>query len=161
MSTDRNLDESGRERESMNTGETGRRNRNTPGRTVSELGLDDETVRAHDLLGASTIGGGDARPGVSDDAATGGGNLAGTADQGGPRRNPPLLEDVATEEGGIGQSGGRSGGARGHAGTSDRGAGGPLGEMRSGPGQYKSTSRGDLDHGSDNTDEAAEPGQHS
>jgi hypothetical protein len=39
-----------------------------------------------------------------------------------------------------------AGGARGHAGTSDDGAGGPTGEGRAGPGEYKSTSRFDLDH---------------
>jgi len=128
----------------MNSGEMGERNRNTPGRTVSELGLDREEARGQDLLGASGIHN-DARPGVSDDAATGGGNLAGTGGEGGGRKNPPLMEDVADGEGGISQSGGLAGGARGHAGTSDRGAGGPLGDMRSGPGEHKSTSRGDMD----------------
>jgi hypothetical protein len=159
MATNKDRDANARDGESMNSGEMGQRNRNTPGRTVSELGLDQDTVRGQDLLGASSVHGG-ARPGTSDDAATGSGNLAGTAGEaGGPRRNPPLTEDVATEDGGIRQSGGPAGGARGHAGTSDRGAGGPLGEMRGGPGQYKSTSRGDLDHGADNTtDEATERG---
>jgi hypothetical protein len=91
---------------------------------------------------------------------TGRRNLADTGKQASDvRRNPPLVEDVAAEDGGIGQSGGAAGGERGHAGTSDRGAGGPLGEMRGGPGQYKSTSRGDLDHASDNTDQAAERGR--
>jgi len=135
----------GRRDESMNSGEMGERNRNTPGRTVSELGLDAEETRGQDLLGTPAVHGG-ARPGASDAAATGEGNLAGTRD-GGRRRNPPLIEDVATGDGGITQSGGAAGGERGHAGTSDRGAGGPLGDMRSGPAQYKSTSRGDVDHG--------------
>jgi hypothetical protein len=135
----------GRGSESMNTGEMGERNRNTPGRTVSELGLDPDEARGQDLLGASAVHG-DARPGASDDAASGGGNLAGSG-EGGKRRNPPLTEGVALGEGGISQSGGVAGGDRGHAGTSDRGAGGPLGDMRSGPAQHKSTSRGDIDHG--------------
>ena len=130
-----------RDTESMSSGDMGQRNRNTPGRSPSELGLDAEEARGHDLLGASGIHN-DARPGVSD--APGEGNLPADA---GTRRNPPLTEDVATGEGGISQSGGRAGGARGHAGTSDRGAGGPLGDMRSGPGEHKSTSRGDIDHG--------------
>jgi hypothetical protein len=135
----------------MNSGDMGERNRNNPGRSVSELGLDRDETAGQDLLGASGIHN-DARPGVSDNPAAGGGNLAGTDAASGTRRNPPLMEDVASGEGGIGQSGGLAGGARGHAGTSDRGAGGPLGDMRSGPGQHKSTSRGDLDHGSENTD---------
>ncbi|MFN2565077.1 MAG: hypothetical protein ABR499_08735 [Gemmatimonadaceae bacterium] len=139
-----------RGRESMNTGDMGKRNRGTPGRSVSELGLDPDEARGQSVLGAAGIGS-DARPGVSDDVSGGGGNLAGTAG-GGERRNPPLVEDAGLGDGGIRQSGGAAGGDRGHAGTSDRGAGGPLGEMRSGPGQYKSTSRGDLDRGSDEDD---------
>jgi hypothetical protein len=131
--------------ESMSTGEMGERNRNTPGRTVSELGIDRDEARGHDLLGAASIND-DARPGASDDAASGGGNLAGTG-EGGRRRNPPLMEDVAVADGGIRQSGGVAGGARGHGGTSDGGAGGPLGDERSGPAEHKSTSRGDPDHG--------------
>lgn len=133
-----------RETESMNSGAMGERNRNTPGRSPSELGLDPEEAQGHDLLGAAGIHG-DARPGVSD-ASTGEGNLAASGDEV-ARRNPPLTPDVASSEGGVSQSGGRAGGDRGHAGTSDRGAGGPLGDMRSGPAQYKSTSRGDVDHG--------------
>jgi hypothetical protein len=135
-----------RDTESMDSGKMGERNRNTPGRTAGELGLDRDETRGQDILGGSQVHG-DARPGVSDAAARGSGNLAGTGGEGGARKNPPLTEDIASGEGGISQSGGAAGGARGHAGTSDRGAGGPLGDMRSGPGQHKSTSRGDLDHG--------------
>ena len=137
---------SARDTESMNSGQTGERNRNTPGRTVSELGLDPDEARGQSVLGASSFRD-DAKPGVSDGAATGGGNLAGTGGKGGTRRNPPLIEDVALGDGGIAHSGGVAGGDRGHSGTSDRGAGGPLGDMRSGAAQYKSTSRGDLERG--------------
>lgn len=126
----------------MNAGDMGERNRNTPGRSISELGLDRDEARGQDILGAAAFRG-EAKPGVSDDPASGSGNLANTAGAGGVRRNPPLEEGVELGEGGIGQSGGVAGGERGHAGTSDRGAGGPLGDMRSGPAQYKSTSRGD------------------
>ena len=64
----------------------------------------------------------------------------------GLRRNPPLTEGVEQlGTGGLSQSGGAAGGARGHGGHSDDGAGGPMGDSRSGPGQHKSTSRGDLD----------------
>ena len=133
-----------RETESMSSGKMGERNRNTPGRSPSELGLDADEARGHDLLGAASIHGG-ARPGASDDAS-GEGNLAGGSEPV-TRRNPPLVRDVASEDGGVSLAGGAAGGERGHAGTSDRGAGGPLGDMRSGPAQYKSTSRGDVDHG--------------
>lgn len=62
------------------------------------------------------------------------------------RKNPPLSDD-ALGDGGISASGGAAGGARGGAGTSSSGAGTPEGYERSGPGEQKSTSRFDLDHG--------------
>lgn len=62
------------------------------------------------------------------------------------RKNPPLDEDAGMGDGGISMSGGAAGGARGSAGTDDRGAGTPEGYERAGPGEWKSTSRFDLDH---------------
>jgi hypothetical protein len=119
-----------RDTESMDSGDMGARNRSTPGRSVSELGVDPDEARGQDLLGVSEAQGG-SQSGPSDDGASVGGNLAGTRTESGARKNPPLTEDIALGEGGITQSGGAAGGARGHAGTSDRGAGGPLGDMRS------------------------------
>lgn len=60
------------------------------------------------------------------------------------RKNPPLSED-ALGDGGISSSGGVAGGARGGAGTSNRGANTPEGYEKAGPGEQKSTSRFDLD----------------
>lgn len=119
--------------ETTYSGEFGRRNRSTPGRTPGELGLDPEEMRGHSIAG----------PPDRFDAEQ--------ADAGGAIRKSPAqtpdVEQLGT--GGLSQSGGRAGGERGNAGTSDDGAGGPEGESRGGPGQYKSTSRGDLDRGSD------------
>jgi len=125
MANDRNDEE----RETTYSGEAGERERSTPGRTPRELGLSGDEVRGN------TIGAGGDR--FDADIAE---------EKPGLRRNPPLtggVEQLGT--GGLSQSGGAAGGARGHAGHSDDGAGGPMGDSRSGPGQHKSTSRGDLD----------------
>ena len=106
--------------------------------------MTDDERRGHDLLGQS---------GVRDDAIPGVSGLnenvsssANTREAGAERRNPPLVEDAGMGEGGISMSGGKAGGARGHGGRSDSGAGSPTGEGKAGPGEYKSTSRFDLDH---------------
>jgi len=115
--------------ETTYSGEAGRRERSTPGRTPRELGLSPDDVRAN------TIGAGGDR--FDADLAE---------EKKGLRHNPPLTEGVETlGTAGLSTSGGRAGGARGNAGTSDDGAGGPMGESRSGPNQRSSTSRGDLD----------------
>jgi hypothetical protein len=133
--SNRGENETGAERETNYSGAFGERNRNTPGRTPRELGLDPEEMAGHDVVGDSPGG----RTG--DVALTGMGPAA-------DRKNPPLTEGVdGSGEGGLSMSGGRAGGERGHGGTSDSGAGGPEGESRGGPGEYKSTSRVDLDHG--------------
>ena len=120
--------------ESTYSGTFGERNRNTPGRTPRELGLDPDEMRGHDIAGDSIE---DRQSDIS---------LEGMGE--GERMNPPLTEGVdGSGEGGLSMSGGRAGGARGHGGTSDSSAGGPEGESRGGPGEYKSTSRVDLDHG--------------
>jgi hypothetical protein len=129
MSNERDGDD--QEIETTYSGEFGRRNRSTPGRTPRELGLDPEEVRGQSIAGPPDRF--DAEQ--SDEARI-------------PRKSPaetPGVETLGT--GGISQSGGGAGGARGHGGESDAGAGGPLGESRGGPGEYKSTSFGDLDHG--------------
>jgi hypothetical protein len=123
------------ETESTYSGEFGERNRNTPGRTPRELGLDPEEVRGHNIIGNTSDRIGD---------------VSFTGTPGGNRKNPDLTPGVEQMgEGGISMSGGRAGGARGNAGTSDSGAGGPEGESRGGPGEYKSTSRGNLDRSVD------------
>lgn len=116
------------------SGSFGERNRNTPGRTPRELGLDPDEMRGHDAVGSSSDRAGDFK---FTDAAGPSAN----------RTNPPESSRVETMDGGLSASGGKAGGARGNSGTSDQGAGGPTGESRGGPGEYKSTSRGDLDHG--------------
>jgi len=127
-------DAAGEESESTYSGTFGERNRNTPGRTPRELGLDPAEMRGHEI-------GGDPLENRQSDIS-----LEGMEE--GERRNPPLTEGVdGSGEGGLSMSGGRAGGARGHGGTSDSGAGGPEGESLGGPGEYKSTSRVDLDHG--------------
>jgi hypothetical protein len=69
------------------------------------------------------------------------------------RTNPPLSDD-ALGDGGISSSGGVAGGARGGAGWSSSGAGTSRGYEEAGPGEQKSTSRFDLDHGTlDETEE--------
>jgi hypothetical protein len=117
--------------ETTYSGEFGKRNRSTPGRTPGELGLDPEEVRGQSIAGP---------PERFDEEQS--------PDDGAQRRSPELtpgVEQMGT--GGLSMSGGRAGGARGHGGESDAGAGGPEGESRGGPGEYKSTSRGDLDRG--------------
>ena len=134
MADRKNRTDQGAEGESMSSGAMGERNRNTPGRTPRELGLDPAEMRGHDIAGDRLE---DHESDIS---------LEGM--DGGERKNPPLTEGVdGSGEGGLSMSGGRAGGARGHGGTSDSGAGGPEGESRGGPGEYKSTSRVDLDHG--------------
>src|SRR3954469_24664780 len=101
------------EGESTYSGKFGERNRNTPGRTPRELGLDPDEVKGHGVIGDSP-----------DDRT---GDVSFTAGVGAPgnRKNPDLTPGVETMgEGGISMSGGRAGGARGNAGTSDSGAGG-------------------------------------
>jgi hypothetical protein len=129
MPDDRSRDEN----ETMYSGRMGERNRNTPGSTPRELGLDPEEMRGHDIAG---------------EPSGGGGTIDFVPDTTGNRTNPPLTEGVeGMGEGGVSASGGAAGGDRGNAGTSNRGAGGPLGESRGGPGEYKSTSRGTFDRG--------------
>jgi len=112
--------------------------------------VSEDELRGLSLLGGSSIRDG-AIPGVSDPVRDGTGGpheRPGDAVGSGPaRRNPPLVEDNASEDGGISMSGGVAGGERGHAGSSNRAN--PAEEGKSGPGQYKSTSRLDLDHGTD------------
>jgi hypothetical protein len=112
--------------------------------------MSEDEQQGHDLLGHSGVRD-DAIPGVSGLNENLGGSTnarASGVDRGGSaeRRNPPLVEDAGMGDGGISMSGGRAGGARGHGGRSDRGAGSPTGEEKAGPGEYKSTSRFDLDH---------------
>ncbi|HUQ83965.1 MAG TPA: hypothetical protein VM076_22640 [Gemmatimonadaceae bacterium] len=103
------------ERESNYSGKLGERNRNTPGRTPTELGLDPEEMRGH-----SVVGGNGGR--TNDVDLTG---MEGTPTE---RQNPPLTEGVdGSGEGGLSMSGGHAGGARGHGGRSDDGAGDPDG----------------------------------
>jgi hypothetical protein len=131
-------DRDDRSRESMHSGEMGERNRNTPGRTPGELGLDPEEMRGHDVVGETPERVGDPAAGREPKV---------------DRKNPGLDEAVAgMGEGGLSASGGRAGGARGNSGTSDAGAGGPEGESRGGPGEYKGTSRFDLDRGTGGSD---------
>ena len=102
------------------------------------------------ILGASTVDD-DAHNGVSD--APRDGHAAPierqtdiqVAGEGG-RRNPPLMADAGMGDGGISVSGGASGGARGNAGTSDSGAGGPLGDTAGGPSEHDAGSRFSYDH---------------
>ena len=104
------------------------------------------------LLGGSSLRDG-AIPGVSDPVRDGSGGPRERPDAGiqtaGPkgRQNPPLLEDAGMGDGGISVSGGVAGGARGHGGTSDSGAGGPMGDTSGGrPSQFDAASRMDLAH---------------
>lgn len=63
------------------------------------------------------------------------------------RQNPPLVEDAGMGDGGISVSGGVAGGSRGHGGTSDSGAGGPMGDTSGGrPAQFDAASSIDLGH---------------
>lgn len=99
------------ERETTYSGEFGRRNRSTPGRSPSELGLDPEEMKGHDIVGDSP-------------ERLAGDPLLARGQGGGERQSPeetPGVETMGT--GGLAQSGGRAGGARGRSGTSDQGAG--------------------------------------
>lgn len=105
-----------------------------------------------DLLGRASVRN-DAIAGPSEPSAESGiDHPEEVSDQDEKRRNPPLEEDE-TGPGGISMSGGAAGGARGHGGTSSRGAGTPEGYESAGPGEQKSTSRFDLDHGTLETPE--------
>src|SRR4051812_14582642 len=109
MSDERNDDD--QEIDTTYSGETGRRNRSTPGRTPRELGLDPAEVRGQSIAGPPDRFDEE----QSHDART-------------ERRSPELtpgVEQLGT--GGLSQSGGQAGGARGHGGASDSGAGGPEG----------------------------------
>jgi hypothetical protein len=117
----------------------------------------DAPTRA-ELDGLSLLGGSDPRGdgalgGVSDPVRDGSAGPRerddapiGAAGAGG-RKNPPLMEDAGMGDGGISVSGGAAGGARGHGGTSDSGAGGPMGDTSGGrAAQFDAASRMDLDH---------------
>ncbi|MFL5577047.1 MAG: hypothetical protein ACJ79S_13865 [Gemmatimonadaceae bacterium] len=120
-----------------------------------------DPVSEEELEGLSILGGSDVRegaiPGVSDPIRDGSGGpqerpdpdaaIEGAGRGGVARRNPPLVEDSAFEDGGVSMSGGVAGGERGHAGSSDRAN--PAEEGKSGPAEYKSTSRMDLDRSTD------------
>jgi hypothetical protein len=81
------------------SGEFGARNRNTPGRTPRELGLDPDEMKGHDLINNAPEASGDDM------------SLARKPDQGGIRSNPPETPGVEKMgEGGISMSGGRAGG---------------------------------------------------
>ena len=114
-----------------------------------------DPLTAAELDGLSLLGGSDIRDGaiagVSDPIRDGSGGPRERPDEGitpggagTQRRNPPLVADAATEDGGLSMSGGRAGGARGHAGASDRAN--PARESDAGPGEHRLTSRMDLDH---------------
>src|SRR4051812_19984949 len=91
------------ESESTFSGEAGERNRNTPGRTPRELGLDAEEMRGHDIIGESSDRTGD---------------VSFRADDVGNRKSPAETPGVENADGGLSASGGRAGGARGNSGTS-------------------------------------------
>jgi len=81
------------------SGEFGERNRNTPGRTPRELGLDPEEMRGHDVIANSSDRTGDV-------------SFKPTEHPNELRANPPLTPDVEQMgEGGLSMSGGRAGGA--------------------------------------------------
>jgi hypothetical protein len=116
-----------------------------------------DPVSQAELDGLSLLGGSDPRGdgalgGVSDpvrDGSAGPRERAGEEVKlsgAGGRKNPPLMEDAGTGDGGISVSGGVAGGARGHGGTSDSGAGGPMGDTAGGPGEFNAASRLDLGH---------------
>jgi hypothetical protein len=116
----------------------------------------DPATRA-ELDGLSLLGGSDPRgdgaiAGVSDPVRDGSGGPRERAGEeiqvagGGGRQNPPLMEDAGMGDGGISVSGGVAGGSRGHGGTSDSGAGGPMGDTSGGrPASFDAASRFDLD----------------
>jgi len=123
--------------------------------------VSEDELNGLSILGGSSVRGG-ALPGVSDpvrdgwagprerpdpDAAVTGGGPGG-------RKSPEQLDGAGFGDGGISASGGRAGGARGHAGTSDAGAGSPTGETAGGPGEYRASSRMDLDHPSSDVGDA-------
>jgi hypothetical protein len=68
-----------RNKESNYSGEFGERNRNTPGRTPGELGLDPEEMRGHDIVGETPERVGDPVPETS---------------LSGDRKNPDLTPDA-------------------------------------------------------------------
>jgi hypothetical protein len=110
-----------------------------------------------ELNGLSLLGGSDPRGdgslgGVSDPVRDGSAGPRERASSDVPlagpsgRQNPPLMEDAGMGDGGISVSGGVAGGERGHGGTSDSGAGGPLGDTAGGPGEFNAGSRFSYDH---------------
>lgn len=106
-------------------------------------------LRGMDLLGRASVRNG-AIEGVGEPSAESGidrpPSPADVSRRSAKRTNPPLSDD-AMGDGGISASGGVAGGARGGAGKSSSGAGTPEGYEKAGPGEQKSTSRFDLDHG--------------
>lgn len=115
-----------------------------------------DPVSGEELRGLTILGGWDLRngaiEGVSEPIRDGSGGPqerpdADDAIPTGGRRNPPLVEDVAVEDGGISMSGGVAGGERGHAGASNRAN--PAEETKSGPAEFRPSSRFDLDHSPD------------
>lgn len=106
-------------------------------------------LRGMDLLGRASVRDG-AIEGVGEPSAESGIDRPPSSEEvssrSAQRANPPLSDD-ALGDGGISSSGGVAGGARGGAGKSSSGAGTPEGYEKSGPGEQKSTSRFDLDHG--------------
>ena len=102
-----------------------------------------------DLLGRSSVRDGaiDAvsEPSARADQRTEGMDIPGSGS--GPRRNPPENPTAGMGDGGLSMSGGVAGGARGHGGSSDAMESLDAGDQ---PGEFKGTSRLDLDHtGSD------------
>ena len=92
-------DKSNDQTESTYSGEFGERNRNTPGRTPRELGLDPDEMRGHNAIGNSSDRTGDVSFTASEAPHE-------------QRKNPPLTPDVEQMgEGGLSMSGGRAGGA--------------------------------------------------
>lgn len=103
----------------------------------------EEERQGMNILGRSSVRD-DAIGGVaSRDPQAGTGDVLDTSH---PRENPPVVRRPGeVGEGGISMSGGQAGGARGNSGKSHGQS--PSDESRGGPAEYRSTSRGDLDHG--------------
>jgi hypothetical protein len=130
-------------------GKSARQERNAPA-------AGDPATKA-ELDGLSLLGGSDPRGdgainGVSEPVRDGSGGPRERPGEeiraagGGGRQNPPLMEDAGMGDGGISVSGGVAGGSRGHGGSSDAGAGGPMGDTSGGrPASFDAASRFDLD----------------
>jgi len=119
-----------------------------------------DPLSADELNGLSLLGGSslrdDALPGVSDPFRDGSGapKERATGEIAGGRKNPPPMDDADTSDGGLSASGGVAGGARGHGGRSDAGAGAPDADSGDRPAQHRGTRRLDLDHGTTDRGEA-------